>query len=213
MCKHSKSFCKQANFNIPKHDKIKVPRSLSVVEGPLCTKGNLSLILASKSLKSVIYYLKAFPWALYLLSCSSRISFLKHLFSVNWLEESERPRRQQKSPFSGTKGPLDCSARLQDLFLKGKHFSLQVLWGCKKREKRRRGVEGNMLSVCSEMKICFSLWCFSREITFALNQPSVRRFFDREIEMLLSSSLFGFLPSLPQKKLSTELSTQRSLQK
>ena len=212
MCKHSKSFCKQANFNIPKHDKIKVS-SLSVVEGPLCTKGNLSLILASKSLKSVIYYLKAFPWALYLLSCSSRISFLKHLFSVNWLEESERPRRQQKSPFSGTKGPLDCSARLQDLFLKGKHFSLQVLWGCKKREKRRRGVEGNMLSVCSEMKICFSLWCFSREITFALNQPSVRRFFDREIEMLLSSSLFGFLPSLPQKKLSTELSTQRSLQK
>ena len=86
-------------------------------------------------------------------------------------------------------------------FWRGTFFSLQVLWGCKK--KREKG--GELKEICCQfvlkMKICFSLWCFSREITSVdaeAEQPSLYIvlpwFFDREIEMLLSS-LFCFLPS------------------
>ena len=90
MCKHSKSFCKQPNFNIPKHDKPTCHPTIKVLFAlgkPLCQKK----IWGSKSLSRVWFALyQSNPMSIlpkYLLfHFLFKTYFLKHLFSVNWLE-------------------------------------------------------------------------------------------------------------------------------
>lgn len=106
----------------------------------------------------------------------------EHPFSVNWLEA----KRQQS--ICGTKGPLDCSARLQDIFFQeGEVVFFAVLW--------EGGKEGELREICCQfvlkMKICFSLWCFfSREITPASLCSSPLIFWPRNWNVVINFSAF-----------------------